>query len=297
MTLSSKIHSAALAFALAAFLPTAVSAAASDRSRPERALSTQDTTGKAVQHTYTDEFLDTVKINKKFIINDYTTIGVQYGVGMNAMSFNPPKKQGSLITPVNFGVTVTNYGKMFGFLPYFGLQAGLFYGQDGYLFKPNKEGEYNYDVDGATKCIYDLAEGHFLSLFHADVWRVRLMASLGIYGGYRMKIQRWGDNLDPQYATSFRDYERRWDYGAKFGAGFGFLIDPVEIFFKADYKWGWSSLYKPDYASEYYYRFAYPSDFVFSFGVHFQITKRTGKTSAQLRREAREIVNNPEAKQ
>ena len=254
----------------------------------------KDSLGKVVLTEYTDEYLDTVKVNKKFLINDYTTIGFQYGVGMNAMSFNPPKKQGSLIPPVNFGVTFTNYGKMFGFLPYFGLQAGIYYGQDGYLFKKNKDDEFAYDVDGATKAIYDVLEGNLLTLFHADIWRVRLMATAGIYGGYRMKIQRWGDRMDPEYATSFRDYERRVDYGAKFGAGLGFLIDPIEIYFKADYKWGWSSLYEPDYMSEYYYRFAYPSDFLFSVGVHFQITKRTGKTQSQLRREARQIVYNPE---
>jgi len=250
-------------------------------------------TAKTVRHEYTDEFLDTVKINKKFLINDYTTVGFQYGIGMNSMSFNPPKKQGSLITPTNFGVTVTTYGKMFGFLPYFGLQAGFFYGQDGYLFKKNKDGEYSYDVDGATKCIYDVVEGDLLTLFHADVWRIRLLASAGIYGGYRMKIQRWGDYLDTEYSDKFRDYERRMDYGAKFGAGLGVILDPVEIVVKADYKWGWSSLYEPDYASPYYYRFAYPSDFLFSVGVHFQLTKRTGKTKAQLRKEAMEIVYNP----
>ena len=282
---------------MAAFLLLCTDSSARERKRSKETLPQKPDTTKVASVVYTDEFLDTVKITKKILINDYTTIGVQYGVGMNAMSFNPPKKQGSLITPVNFGVTVTNYGKMFGFLPYFGLQAGFFYGQDGYLFKQNKEGDYPYDVDGAIKCIYDVVEGDLLTLFHADVWRIRLMANLGIYGGYRMKIQRWGDEMDQQYATSFHDYERRMDYGAKFGAGIGVIFDPIEVVFKADYKWGWSSLYRPDYVSEYYYRFAYPSDFLFSVGVHFQLSKRTGKTKPQLRREARQIVYNPEPSQ
>ena len=41
--------------------------------------------------------------------------------------------------------------------------------------------------------------------------------------------------------------------------------------------------------SQYYYRFASVSNFIFSVGLHFQITKRTGKTNLQLKREAREI--------
>ena len=53
------------------------------------------------------------------------------------------------------------------------------------------------------------------------------------------------------------------------------------------YKYGMSSLYKPDYYSEYYYRYAYPSNFIFSVSLHFQITKRIGKTSHELKREAR----------
>ena len=55
------------------------------------------------------------------------------------------------------------------------------------------------------------------------------------------------------------------------------------------YKYGFASMYEPDYYSEYYYRFASVSNFIFSVGVHFQLTKRTGKTSHQLRKEAREI--------
>ena len=37
-------------------------------------------------------------------------------------------------------------------------------------------------------------------------------------------------------------------------------------------------------------RFAYPTNIVISAGVHFQITKRTGKTKAQLKKMARDMV-------
>ena len=93
--------------------------------------------------TFSDEYLDTVKMKKAKAINDYTMIGVQYGVSLSQMRFNPTKRQGMLMTPYNFGITYTRYGKMFGYMPYFGFQTGVLFGQDGYVFKKDKEsGEY-----------------------------------------------------------------------------------------------------------------------------------------------------------
>ena len=68
------------------------------------------------------------------------------------------------------------------------------------------------------------------------------------------------------------------------------MLDPVEIHVNALIRWSWSSLYDPDYASKYYYRYAYPMDAIVTVGVHFQLTKRSGKTSQALRREAKAIV-------
>ena len=62
---------------------------ARDRKRSKETLPQKPDTTKVTSVVYTDEFLDTVKVSKKILINDYTTVGFQYGVGMNAMSFNP----------------------------------------------------------------------------------------------------------------------------------------------------------------------------------------------------------------
>ena len=69
---------------------------------------------------YTDAFLDTLQLNRKFLINDYSMIGVQYGYTLSQTMFNPTKKQGMLEHPLNFGVTYTRYGKLFSYMPYFG---------------------------------------------------------------------------------------------------------------------------------------------------------------------------------
>lgn len=245
----------------------------------------------SLEGKYSKEYLDTVKIDKSIVINDYTAIGFQYGVALNRMTFNPSKSQTMLMTPKNFGITYSRYGKMFGYMPYFGFQVGLFYGQDGYKTKENKETGSRPSVDGAYQAIYDYVEVPVLALFHYDVLRFRLHANLGFYGGYRLKVQRWGDEtFNPDYSNKFYDHDIRFDYGIKGGAGFALLFDPIEFHVGAQIRYGFSSLCEPDYFSEYYYRFAYPFDVIISAGIQFQITKRTGKTKSELRKQARNIV-------
>ena len=242
---------------------------------------------------FSDEYLDTVKMKKAKSINDYTMIGVQYGVSLSQMRFNPTKRQGMLILPYNFGITYTRYGKMFGYMPYFGFQTGVLFGQDGYVFKKNKEtGDYNESVDGATKAVYSYAEVPLLANLHIDVWHLKLIVNLGLYAAYRLEVEREGERLDPQYANTFYDYDRRFDYGAKAGAGIGLILDPIEFHIQATYRASLGSLYRPNYYSEYYYRFAYPSDILITAGIHIQLTKRTGKTKAALKKEAKALIYN-----
>ena len=239
---------------------------------------------------YSDEFLDTVKIRKKLIINDYSMIGVQYGVALSQVMLNPTKKQGMLMNPVNVGVIYTRYGKMFGYMPYFGFQAGIFYGQNGYKFKIDKEtGDYSENVDGATQARYTFIEVPLLAHMHMDVWHLKFIVNAGLFGGYRMSVQREG-KIEDKYRTEFYDYDNRFEYGIKAGVGFGFFFDPVELHFQAMYRYTLGSLYKPDYKSEYYYRFAYPSDIIISAGLHFQLTRRTGKTRKMLKNEAKGLI-------
>ena len=239
---------------------------------------------------FSDTYLDTVNLNKKVIINDYSMIGVQYGVGINRMQFNPSKRQSNLITPFNISIFYTKYCKMFGYMPYFGLQIGIQYGYDGYLFKANNKGEIP-TMDGAEKAIYKFIDIPFMSHFHIDIGNYfKITGNLGFYGGYRLSVQRFGDKVDTYYKSNFYSYDRRFDYGLKGGAGFAIMLSPIEFHFNALVKYSMSSIYSPDYNSPYYYRFAYPFDILISAGVHFQITKRIGKTKGYLRREAYDIV-------
>ncbi len=278
-----------LLLALLAVLPPAFGSPRKER----RNRQASDSLKLVLADSLTDAFLDTVNIKKALMINDYSMIGVQWGVGLNKMTFNPPKKQTQLVLPGVYGIMYTRYGKMFGYMPYFGVQVGAFYGQDGYQFKKDEEG-YTPSVDGATHTVYDYIEIPALAHFHVDVWHFKLMAGLGCYGGYRLKVHREGYGVPDEYKDNFYDYDRRLDYGLKGGGGIGFFLDPVELHLTAMVRYGLGSLYDPDYYSQYYYRFATPFDIVISAGLHFQLTKRTGKTRAALRREAYERVFPPE---
>lgn len=242
---------------------------------------------------YTDEYLDTVVIKKKLKLNDYSLVGVQYGATLSQMMWNPSQNQKMLLLPVNFGVTYTLYGKMFGYMPYFGFQTGLFYGKEGYQFEYNEDKDYTYKIEGAEKAVFEVLELPVLSHLHIDFWHMKIIAQIGCYVGYRMGIERFPGitgNVTEEVRKSFMPYDIRFDYGIKGGVGFGLVFDPIEIHIQAMYKHSLSSLYKPDYYSEYYYRFAYPTNIIISAGVHFQLTKRSGLSRQQLKQQAKNIV-------
>lgn len=245
------------------------------------------------QDTLTEAFLDTVVVKKKLKLNDYSLIGFQYGAALSQVVWNPSQNQKMLFIPVNFGVTYTLYGKMFGYMPYFGFQAGVFYAREGYQFEYNEERDYTYTIEGAEKAIMDVIEVPILSHIHFDFWHFKIIAQLGLFGGYRLGIHRYPGNaghVRDEVANSFIETDNRFDFGIKGGLGFGLVFDPVELHIQAMYKHSLSSLYEPDHYSKYYYRFAYPSNIIISAGLHFQLTKRSGMTKKELKQQARSIV-------
>lgn len=245
---------------------------------------------------YPDSFLDTVNVKKAFVLNDYVMVGVHYGVNFSSQIFNPSYSQQFRFVPGYYGITVSKYGKMFGYMPYFGLQVGLSKGHEGYKFKKNKDTGNTMTLEGATEVQYEVIEVPVMSAFHYDMQRFKLLGQLGFFGGYRTAIERMGELVDNpstsyhQYKYEFKDTDRRWEYGMQGGLGFGIAFDPVEFHVNVKARWCWETLYDPDYLSKYYYRYANPLDIVVTAGVQFQLTKRTGKTRAALKKEAYNIV-------
>ncbi len=249
--------------------------------------------------TLTDAYLDTLVVRKALVVNDYSLIGIQYGAGLSQVMWNPRQEQSMLFVPVNFGITYTKYGQMFA-MPFFAFKAGIFYAQEGYQFEYNEEYDWTYKIEGAEKAVFDVVEVPLYFQFHYDTWNFKILAEVGCYGGYRFGITRYPGktgNVRPEMEHSFTDTDIRIDYGLKGGVGIALVFDPLEFHITASYKHSLSSLYEPDHSSQYYYRFAYPSNIIVSAGVHFQLSKRKGKTKAALRKEAKDLIyGNSESK-
>ncbi len=245
--------------------------------------------------------LDTLAVlPSRGMVNDYSMIGVNFGPTISRMVTNPSGyKQGWLYNPWYFSVTYIKNMKMFDFLPYFGYQVGLAYGHEGYRFTENEKSHYKHRIDGYSQASYSVVEVPFLIHGHFDASHFKFMLNAGPYLGYRLSVKRWdeasGNTASHAPAGDFIDHDRRWDYGIYGGAGFAIVFDPVEFHFNAiGHVWSWGSIYAPNSNPEpytkYYYRFAYPMDLNFTFGIYFQLSKRYGRTSAQLRRQAYDIV-------
>ena len=239
-----------------------------------------------------NEYLDTVKVYKKRLINDYSMIGVNYGVAFCNMSFNPSRHNRAYqIAPHHMSVMYTHYEKLFDRYANFAFHIGFEYSHEGAGFKIDPDtGDYYNNIDGANRMTIEIMDVPVLAGFHVDAAPVKFQGAVGVYGGYRKSIERSGEFLDPQYEHAFRDYEYRLDYGLQGQAGVALMFDPIEIHFNCLLRWGWQSLYEPNYYSEYYYRYAYPLDIIVTAGIHFQLGKRSGRTSADLRKEAKAKV-------
>lgn len=243
---------------------------------------------------YSDEYLDTVNVKKTFMLNDYAMIGVQYGASYAKQMFSHKFSQESILLPGYCGVTFTKYGKMFGYLPYFGLQLGIMKGYEGYRFSPSKNTGYIHNIKGAEQVVYQIYEIPFLTQFHFDLEHFKLVANAGIYGTYRAGVERsvYSEGMPPiseDFAHTFDEYEFRYEYGMMGGAGFGLVFEPFEFIVSGLVRWSWGALYDSKY-DEVNGSTAYPFDVIVTAGLHFHLSKRTGRDKASLKREAKAIV-------
>ena len=245
--------------------------------------------------------IDTVVI-KVPALNNYSSIGFSVGVTSAYMQFNPSHKQHHFYYPGYASLRFTHYEKMFDYLPYFAWQIGIEYGHEGYLFAKNEETGYTYTFykERAERIKMEVVEVPFLAMIHYDTPWMKFFGEIGLYGGYRLSIERFGDLVDPNYKYDWYEDDRQIDYGLQGGLGMGFFLGPCEFFVMAQLRYGWSSIFEPDQqfpaGSGYedrnavYWRFAYPFDYIFSAGVNFALGKRYGKTRKDLKREAYDLV-------
>lgn len=268
---------------------------------PPEALTVEevvDTVFFRLPEEITNEYLDSVKLGSDKTINDYSLIGFHGGVVFNRSWFNPTRDTKFFMNKPVFGLSYTLHGKLFGFMPYFGMELGFQHNYEGYEFKLDEENKTIANISGATKVLYEVWEVPFLMVGHADLNdNFKLLAKVGIYGGYRENIHRETiiERLVPtveEIQDKFLDTDIRLTYGLQAAAGFGIMLSPFEFHVTAGLKWGWGSYFQPDYYNKYYYRFAYPLDVMVTAGIYYQLTPRRGYTKKQLRHYAKKIVEN-----
>ena len=252
--------------------------------------------------TVSNEYLDSLKITVQKP-NNYLLVGVYGGASLQYGYFNPTRLVLWQVQYPVYGFSLIRYYSMFGMFPNMGFEIGAQQNYEGYEFKENKETGYRSVESGAYKAMIKVPEAFLLSHFHYDIGEhFKLMAKVGFYAGYRMKISRVldeyyvGSNYE-QFVNEFRDYDRRWSYGLHGGLGMGLMFSPFEFQLNVQVKWGWGSFWNPDYASPYYYRFGYPLDGAVTFGLYYQLTPRYGHTRGQLRKLARKMVQEQQEQQ
>ncbi|MCQ2173907.1 MAG: PorT family protein [Bacteroidales bacterium] len=239
---------------------------------------------------FSETYLDTVQIPVNKVINDYSMIGISYGVNFCGQNFNPEFQQKWNFYPGYFSLTFSHYEKLFDYLPYFGFSVGLAYAKEGFEFATDKTtGEPVRTMRGAYKCSVDLAEIPFLIEGHYDAEKVRLLMNLGPYAGYRFNMVREGQ-VEEALKNGFDDTDIRFDFGLIAGLGIGYVLEPFEFHLKGQFRFSWQNMVKPDYLDQYKYYFASPMGVTVQVGVYYHLTRRRGKTNAELKRQARDIV-------
>ena len=275
--------------AISAFV--AISFGVSAQNPPVTVPQPPDTSFFSLPEVITDEYIDAASLSYDEPINNYLMIGVHGGMALTKSDFNPTRDTKFTAHYPVYGASIILHGMLFGFMPYFALEFGGQHTFEGYEFKENKVTHRKASVEGAYAAVMEVAEVNTMMNFHYDFTEhSKIIAKAGIYGGYRLNIERSGEYVSDEIRYSFLDTDRRWTYGFEGGAGLGFMFKPFEFHIGALVKWSWASFYEPDYFSKYYYRFAYPLDIMVMGGLYLHLTPRRGHTRHQLKKMAKDIV-------
>lgn len=152
-------------------------------------------------------------------------VGIKYGYAISSVNFKHTKMHTSIKSPVNVGVYYTYMHSLLGRMPYFGIQTGLALTQVGYTHVT----EASENVFEEAPQVYDAVELPLLSIFRADIQRIRLM--LGI-GGYLSYI--YGTDLPDGIPST----TKKENFGIMGQAGIAVKFHPFEIHLEAGYKYG-----------------------------------------------------------
>jgi hypothetical protein len=161
-------------------------------------------------------------------------IGIREGVSTSSVSFNPARRDSSTFQTLNVGLVYKYY-----VTTWTGIQLGVNYAEKGYMLED-------------TTRRYRTLEIPFLSQFHAEIWRFRVLANAGIYASYYLNATESFKENDRETRRAYvlEGRHNRFEYGMHFGGGLGVMLHPFEIQFEVGYQYGLSYLLQPRYGEE-----------------------------------------------
>jgi len=196
-------------------------------------------------------------------------VGLRSGYNISGIDFlrnNTPK---NIPTYTNFSLLYTYYHPLWDKFHLFGLQTGISYTEQGFAM-PGDHPEL-FDI---TR--YQVLTIPFVSQFHIDFWKMRLLFNLGAFVGYRLSAKELiysssGEKIKQDYV--FDCYDTKIDYGFIGGGGLAFTMMPFEIQFECNYQYSLSMLYNPRKMSNTSYIYIYPHQLIFSLALFFHLSK------------------------
>ncbi|MFA6817896.1 MAG: hypothetical protein WCR22_03230 [Bacteroidales bacterium] len=185
-------------------------------------------------------------------------VGIRGGYALNGVGFSPDRKQQMVPSFMNASLLYTFYHDLWGTMPYFGLQTGFTYTQQGYKTPELKR-------------VYEVLRIPLTSQFHIDFWKMRLLINLGCFGSYRMSaVDYTAENPQGQQVT-FDCNHLYADYGIQGGLGLSLVLRPFEFQIEANYLYSLSLIENPALYSNEIYTYGYPSQLLFSLGIFIHL--------------------------
>ncbi len=178
-------------------------------------------------------------------------IGFRGGYNISGLDTRPDFEYTTISTTENYSLVYTYYHSLWGTINIFGFQTGIAKSSQGYE-----------TPDGINR--YEVISIPFISQFHFDFWKMRLLLNAGGFGGIRTSR----NNFD---GSGFDEFDNKIDYGFIAGGGVAFVFKPIEIHIEGNYQYSLSYLHKPDKFSETDFVFTYPKQLIISLtlNVHF----------------------------
>jgi hypothetical protein len=169
-------------------------------------------------------------------------IGVTGGYNINTLSSSISEDLGSLKGFNTYGLVYKYYGGN-----WVGIQTGVNYSEKGYLRyiripEPVPDNLDKFRLEERSSRRFQVVEVPFVTQFHYELWLLRAMANVGLYGTYLLKDESVA--IAPNAEVETMKYNN-FDYGLRFGAGLALMLRPLEIQFEFNYSVGLGYLYDP----------------------------------------------------